>query len=112
MVCSNNQPIVYVSKQSNCGMQKTLQGYTCISKHFKVFLNLRSYLATKTWILITSLNWLYIPGNRPYPQLRHKIKMAQRVWVVCTGMTGNLWRELHFEIAIMKNAGFDSGETY
>ena len=27
MVCSNNQPIVYVSKQSNCGMQKTLQGY-------------------------------------------------------------------------------------
>ena len=44
--------------------------------------------------------------NRPYPQLLHKIKMAQRVWVVCTG---NLWRELHFE---MKNAGFYSGEAY
>ena len=27
----------------------------------------------------------------PYPQLHHKIKMAQRVWVVCTQ---NLWREL------------------
>ena len=39
----------------------------------------------------------------------HKIKMAQRVWVVCTG---NLWRELHFEMFTMKNAGFDSGEIY
>ena len=27
---------------------------------------------------------------RPYPQLRHKIKMAQRVWIVCTGI---LWGE-------------------
>ena len=49
--------------------------------------------------------------NRPYPfpQLCHKIKMAQRVWAVCTG---NLWRELHFEMFTMKNAGFNSGETY
>ena len=46
--------------------------------------------------------------NKPYPQLRHK-KMAQRVWVLCTQ---NLWRELHFELLTMKNAGFHSGETY
>ena len=35
--------------------------------------------------------------------------MAQRVWVV---YTGNLWRELHFEMLTMKNAGFDSGKAY
>ena len=38
-----------------------------------------------------------------------KIKMAQRVWVVCTG---NLWREWHFEMLTMRNAGFDSSEAY
>ena len=47
--------------------------------------------------------------NKPYPQLHHKIKMAQRVWVLCTRI---LWRELHFEMSTMKNAGFYSGETY
>ena len=48
-------------------------------------------------------------SNRPYPQLRHKIKMVQRVRVVCTG---NLWRELHFKMLAMKNVGFDSGGAY
>ena len=39
--------------------------------------------------------------------LCHKIKMVQRVWVV---FTGSLWRELHFEMLTMKNAGFNAGE--
>ena len=47
--------------------------------------------------------------NKPYLQLHHKIKMAQRVWVLCTQ---NLWRELHFEMLTMKNARFHSGEAY
>ena len=47
--------------------------------------------------------------HKPYPQLRHNIKMVQRVWVLCTQ---NLWRELHFEMLTMKNAGFHSGEAY
>ena len=57
--------------------------------------------------------WFFGHGNtgrryRPYPQLGRK-KMVQIVWVVCTG---NLWRELHFEMLTMKHAGFDSIETY
>ena len=35
--------------------------------------------------------------------------MAQRVWVLCTQ---NLWRELHFEMLTMKNAGFHSRGAY
>ena len=35
--------------------------------------------------------------------------MVQIVLIVCTQ---NLWRELHFEMLTMKNAGFHPSETY
>ena len=71
--------------------------------------NAHMHVCTYAVISFKTLKLKKLQLNKPYPQLRHKIKMAQRVWVLCTQ---NLWRELHFEILTMKNAGFHSGETY
>ena len=53
------------------------------------------------------LEWLHL--SRPFPQLRHKIKMAAIVGALCTG---SLWRGYRFAMNDIKKSKNISGEAY
>ena len=55
------------------------------------------------------MTFLSTVSNEPYPQLRHKIKMAMIGGGLCTEI---LWRGYHFAMNDIKKSKNISGEAY